>query len=300
MIVITERKVSEKVQPNIRRGNLYIVVSTGTLKSGSVSLLCHVRSNDKQLHRINAERFIWRKITQAEIDAAEKRAAAVFSEKMRQAAEEKFKHECEKSYNDLKQNFSWDDHIQIAFVPLVIAHIAWVYAEKTRKWCADHRISDVIKLSRAVRKVREDYIDFLRKDLDMKHIESIERQAEQFLKEPKTALDFQIAYYSISNEYYRQYPDVELQECRVYATISRLMIEAYKRHNAKMNALIASKLGHSESVDNTLITDKLDTCMDAYLGDYVLTKTEEIGRIERIFDISLSRFEFQVNGKESW
>ena len=68
------------------------------------------------------------------------------------------------------ETFTWDENMMIAFVPLVISKIAWWYAEKVMKYCADHRISEVKKLGRAIKEVRTKYIDDLRKDLDFAHI----------------------------------------------------------------------------------------------------------------------------------
>jgi hypothetical protein len=59
IIFLTGRKVSEKVQPNVKVGMFYAVESAGLLKSGSISLLCHDYPQGKHSYRINAERFIW-------------------------------------------------------------------------------------------------------------------------------------------------------------------------------------------------------------------------------------------------
>lgn len=295
IILVTGRKVSDKVQPNVRVQGLYVVESVGTLKSGSVSLLCHDYGDAKRTHRINEERFVWRKVSKGELAAAERRVFDRIHAEIKEKQEKEFKERCAKTHEELMEKFSWHDHVQIAFVPLIISHIAWVYAEKTRKWCADNRISEVKGLSRAVLKIRQDYIDFLRKDLDMKHISNIERQTEAFMAEPKTAMFFTIMFHSLSNEYHRLHKEVPLLPCRVYATISRLAIDAYVRHNDRMNRLIAGKLGDSESVNNPLVTDKLVACMDAYLGDWVLPKTPEVIKTEKIFDNYIKDFEFEVS-----
>lgn len=294
-ILITSRKVSDKVQPEVRLQGLYVIKAIDTLKSGSTSLLCYHYGNKKRECRINAERFVWRVVSKAELAAAERRVLERINAEVKKKNEEQFKEKCSKSYEEMKANFTWEDHVQIAFVPLILSHMAFCYAEHARKWCADNRVSDLKSVSRDVQRLRQDYYDLLRKDLDVAHIEHIKAQTEAFMAEPKVALFLLQAFHTLSNEYLRIYRDVKLLNRRVYATLSRIFIEAYIRHNAKMNAKIAAKLGRSESCDNPLVTDKLNAYMGAYIGEYVLEKTTEYKRIEAIVDNYVRSFEFQLD-----
>jgi hypothetical protein len=294
-ILITARKVSDKVQPEVRLQGLYVIKSIGTLKSGSTSLLCGHYGNSKRECRINAERFNWRVVSKGELAAAERRVLERINAEVKKKNEAEFKERCSKSYEEMKANFTWEDHVQIAFVPLILSNMALSYAEAARSWCAANRISEVKSLSRDVQRLRQDYIDLLRKDLDMAHIEHIEGQVQAFMAEPKVSLFLLQAYHTLSNEYYRLFRNVTQLPRRVFATLSRLFIDAYVRHNAKMNAKIAAKLGRSESCNNPLITDKLNAYMGTYLGEFVLPKTDEYKKIEAIVDNYIKSFEFELD-----
>lgn len=294
-ILITGRKVSDKIQPEIKVQGLYVVHSIGSLKSGAISLVCRHYGNRSKVHRINSERFSWRVVSKEELEAAEKRVIERINAEVRKKNEDEFKAQCVSSYEELKRNFSWEEHVQIAFTPLIISHIAWVYAEKARRWCAENRVSDVKAISRNVQQLRQGYISLLRQDLDAAHIESIERQTEEFMADPKVALFFLRMYHTLCNEYHHQHKSPPMLERRVYATIADIAIEAYSRHNDKMNGLIAKRLGRSQSVDNPIITKQLASFIKAYLGEYKLSKTEQYQRIEAVFDNYVRTFEFKVS-----
>lgn len=183
----------------------------------------------------------------------------------------------------------------IAFVPLIISHIAWLYSDKVLKQCAELRIPETLKLSRAMKHVKQEYIDSLKRDLDARHIERINEQTERFCKE--YANDFTILWYCVNAEHMRRFPDDRLQSMRTDAYVAILMCRFLVEHNKRMDKIIEAKLGFAQSIKNPYM-EKLEDCMGAYLGENVINDTPNIKACMRIFQRNLDAIEFNVDDKE--
>lgn len=209
--------------------------------------------------------------------------------------EAKFKKEVKNDVAQMLKTFTWKENMMIAFVPLVISHLAWIYTEKVLHYCADHRISETIKLGRAVRHIREDYDSMLRKDLDARHIGRIYEQTEQFHEH--YANDFVILWFCVDAAYLKQYPDVEYREMRVDAYIAMLMCRFLVKHNKRMDKIIEAKMGFSQSIKDPNI-DKLETCLDAYCGDFVIESTPNIDACMKILEKNINEIDFEIDDSE--
>ena len=88
-------------------------------------------------------------------------------------SEARFKELARRDAQTMLDTFTWEENMMIAFVPLIISKVAWVYAEKALKYCADNRISEFKKLGRSIKELRQKYLDVLRLDLDFTHIHRV-------------------------------------------------------------------------------------------------------------------------------
>lgn len=209
--------------------------------------------------------------------------------------EAKFKKEVKSDVEKMLHTFTWKENMMIAFVPLVISHLAWIYTEKVLRYCADHRISETIKLGRAVKHIRDEYNSMLRKDLDAKHIGRIYEQTEQFHEH--YANDFVILWFCVDAAFLKQYPDVAYREMRVDAYIAMLMCRFLVAHNKRMDKIIEAKMGFSQSIKDPNI-DKLETCLDAYCGDFVIENTPNIDACMRILEKNINEIDFEIDDSE--
>lgn len=209
--------------------------------------------------------------------------------------ETNFKKQVKSDVHAMLETFTWEENMMIAFVPLVISHIAWIYAEKVMKYCADHRIPETVKLSRAVKHVRQQYIDSLKKDLDAAHIRRIEEQTEQFCK--LYANDFTIMWYCVNSEFCKCYPDDRLLLMRTDAYVSILLCRFLVAHNKRMDNIIEAKMGFAQSIKNPYM-DKLETCMDAYCGEYTIQNTDNINACLRILEKNIKSINFEIDDSE--
>ena len=103
------------------------------------------------------------KPTPEELKAAEKRMYDTIFEKEivnnvnglpPMMTEKQFKESVRHDTDWMMKTFTFNENMMIAFVPLVISHLAWMYADKVMKYCAEHKIPETVKLSRAVKPVR--------------------------------------------------------------------------------------------------------------------------------------------------
>lgn len=272
-VEITARKVSSKVQPEIKVGGLYHVNRVERLKSGAAVLVIDKDPKRGKTVRCNAERFSWEVRTPAELQ------------------ERQFKEQCNADTERIMHNFTFDEHVQIAFVPLIIGEVAWHYAEKVLRYCAEKRISEVKKLSRTVRDLRERYLYELGKDLDTKHRLHTFQQAEDFINECR--MDFQILYFSTNNELNHQCAQLPHDEMRTYAYLAMLFCKEVREHEARMTELIRRKLGSARE-GHIPCFEQLHTCMEAYLGNMTVQKTATIQTAMKIFQKNLSKIEFTL------
>lgn len=228
-------------------------------------------------------------IVPSEMAKAKKRASLAYN------TEEQFKQDVRESTRKMLNTFTWEENMMIAFVPLVIEHIAWMYADKVMKQCADLHISETKKLSRVVKQIREEYNSLLKKDLDVLHIRRIQVQTEEFCKLHQN--DFTILWYCVKNQYRKQFPDDPYAEMRTDAYISILMCKFIAEHNKRMDALIATKIQKkTKSIQNPLIL-KLQACMDAYCGNDVIDKNEHIEAALRILQKNVAAINFEIDDK---
>lgn len=278
LIEITARHCGEKVSPLLQVGKRFIVKETATLGKSDdtlVLVLCHP-TRKKATLRANALRFEWRIIT-PEILKAEALAREVAKDAGR-----------------LMSDFTREEQIDIAFVPLIFNHIAWFYAMKAVQISVDERISILKKVTRGIRKLRNDYENEISKDLDRNHIKHIEDETERFISLFQN--DFTILYFTVDREFLKRMPDYPYIELRCYAIISMLFIRYVDAHNKRMDALIASRLGKCNASIRMPIMDALYSCMDAYAGEIDSFDYDniDIQRCMRIFQNNVSKIEFDV------
>lgn len=206
-------------------------------------------------------------------------------------SEDKIKKEIKHDVHTMLETFTWKENMMIAFVPLVIAHLAFIYSDKVLEYCKEHRISETLKLSRAVKHIRQEYLSEMKKDLNAAHIRRIEEQTEQFMQ--IYAHDFTILWWCVNGQYKRQFPDNPYKDMKTDAFVSVMMCRFLDEHNKRMDKIIAAKMGQANSIKNPYI-NKLETCMDAYCGNQVIECDANIKACMKILEKNINEIEFDV------
>ena len=247
VIEITARRCSEKQSPLIEVGKSYICKGMSTLKDGTTVVEIAHPKKKKATLRVNALRFDWQILTE-EI-------------KMERAFKEGVKQDTER----MMKSFTQREHIQMAFIPLIFADLAFHYADRCRRYAADNRISILKKLGRAYDGLKRSYQDQVNKDLDIKHQRQVSHEMERFMSE--YSKDFTIMWFSINNEFKREMPDYPYSDMRTDAICGIQMIDLLYENNKNMDKLIAERLKEKRQSIHDPKIDALRSILDAYAGE---------------------------------
>lgn len=164
------------------------------------------------------------------------------------------------------ERLTLDEQMRVSFVPLIITHLAWVYADKAMACAARDKVSLLKKLSRTLKMVHQKYNEELRRELDYNHLQNVIRQTEMCISEINR--DLTILYFSVNQELKRKVPQYGFDEQRTYAVISTLFIDLLKQHNREMDKLLAEKLNDRNLAPGIVppLIQHLHTGMVAFAG----------------------------------
>ena len=221
------------------------------------------------------------------------RTPAMWNNRPLPMTERQFKQIVADNTERMLETFTWEENMMIAFVPLIISKVAWVYAEKVLAYCAAHRLSEYKKHGRVVKMLRQEYLDTLAKDLDRRHVRHIETQTEQFMDEINHHLTI---LWLQANTYIKNATGYEITHdtMRTDAMVAILMVRYLKAHDDKMNTIIKAKMGNSESITNPQMID-LGGLMKAYLPKgFAVGTNYQLDLCAKIFHNSLAKIEFDI------
>lgn len=176
--------------------------------------------------------------------------------------EQEFKEKVHDETLEMIEKFTYNENMKIALLPLIITEIVWVYASKVVKYASEYKIEETKKLSRAVKMLREKYLNECSKDLDKDHIRRMQNEANEFIL--TYAHDFTVMYFSLNNELKKQWASICYLDMRTEACMAMLMLKVLKEHNQKMDKLMSEKFGRNVPEYRNPINDALYDCMDSY------------------------------------
>ena len=198
----------------------------------------------------------------------------------------------QKGKEEIFNAFSTEEHIRIAIFPLIIAHIAYRFADQAIRYAAEHRIEELKPLSRAVKALKQEYEGYLRTKLKVNQVRSIEAQTEQFVQLYQTK--FMKLYFSTANGINYQHKEIEYDELRTNAYISMQFIKACVEHEDNMTDFIKVRLGEARKFHLPTLKQLYD-CMDAILGDYEIQDIQSTQIAMNIFKQDLENLDFVLD-----
>lgn len=203
--------------------------------------------------------------------------------------EEVFRQQVRKSVEQRLNVFTKQENFIMAIGPLVIADIAWKYADRTTQLAAKYRIDVLKKLSRTVKTLRERYDTMLRKDLNDDAIKRISTLSQTFRQ--TAANDFTILWLCANCDIKRILPDDTYTDMRTEALCGYVMLELIKYHNQKMDELIMQRCGHHDAAPNPTL-DALSDALDAYISPDKLVLSQNARLSIKILYNKLSQMNF--------
>lgn len=245
MIEITTRHCSDKVCKLSKVGSVFVVREIERSSTSKILIVGHPTRKRDTL-RVSDKNFDWKVITEEDLK------------------EQMFKAQCKSDVDKMTETFTFEEQMKISYIPLILNLMAWRYADEVLQYCADHKISLLIKLSRATKMVRKEWFSRLSLDLDRKHIEGVEKETDRFMQE--IGNDLTILYFTVNNVFMKCCPNYPYDDMRTKAIISMLFIKLFYSYNKEMDKVIESKLAARNSIKDPLI-DSLYSSMDAFAGE---------------------------------
>ena len=209
-----------------------------------------------------------------------------------QMIEELFKLQVHKDTMEMLDVFSFQENMDIAFVPFIITETAWHFAFKALSYAAENRISNTVKLSRSVKALREEYVSDCRKDIDYEHMKKMESAAVEFVS--SCNMDFVVLFYSLNNDLKKRWYDVKHLDMKTYAGISVIMLRILYEHNKQMDKLMERKLGREVPSYRNPINDKLNNYMLSFLEPCEISFDGNIATSMKIIGKKFCQIDFDI------
>lgn len=193
----------------------------------------------------------------------------------------------------LLERLSKQEQVRATIVPLVIAHIAWYFADKVTSIAAQQRVSILKKLSREVKSLRHDYDYRMRNSMSHSNIKEVEEQIKMF--ESIIGMDIQILYFSVNNEFKRTMPNYPHDELRTYAIMSVLFIDYLQEYNNKMSDMLLERIPEKNlsRIPVSPVLEKLRKVMELVSG-----VSKKFNYKDRNIVLSMAVIKNRVNGIE--
>lgn len=204
--------------------------------------------------------------------------------------ESKFKRNVKRDAKIMFDTFTWGENMMIAFVPLIIANLAFLYADKVTAFCAAHKIAQTLKLSREVKALEKKYIEELRVDLDMPHILRIQNQTREFVSE--CGRDFNILWFQVNGELKRYNKSIQNVEMLTDAFIAILMVRFLQEHTRRMNVVVKQKMPNANNVPTNQNLIMLRKVMEEYTKGYAIDYEGNVDLCMQILRNNLHRVEY--------
>ena len=193
----------------------------------------------------------------------------------------------------LLERLSKQEQVRATIVPLVIAHIAWDFADKVTSIAAQQRVSILKKLSRDIKSLRHDYDYRMRNSMSHSNIKEVEEQINMF--ESSIGMDIQILYFSVNNEFKRTMPNYPNDELRTYAIMSVLFIDYLQEYNNETSDMLLERIPEKNlsRIPVSPVLEKLRKVMELVSG-----VSKKFNYKDRNIGLSMAVIKNRVNGIE--
>lgn len=169
---------------------------------------------------------------------------------------------------EIQRRLSLDELFLLAYVPYVIAEVAWDYADSCANLAATIKSPETKRLNRTIRQLRDDYVSERRGFVDAEHRQT---ETDNMLAFQEDYGDyFNLLQLEIRGRVLRDHPDLALDARMLVesAYCCAVVLRALFRYTAKVEADTARRLG-VPSIGSVVPPQlrKLDHLVLLYAGD---------------------------------
>lgn len=219
-----------------------------------------------------------------------KRLMAMFANKVDEMKEQAFKEQVKRDTERLQNAFTFDEHLQITYTPLVLQHVAWDYAIRARRMAADLRISETKKLCRSVDEIHKQWLDTLANDLDKKHRDRLLDSAKEWMTD--TGNDQTILWLQVTQAYMTQRPGAGYRDLRVLAMCAILLAEWIFDYQEKIDVMVAERL-HTELTPIPWPHLKcMVELMNGFIQDMTIERNQQIETCMRVMTNRMNKIKW--------
>lgn len=287
LIKITKRKCSDKIQPKIKEGGLYLVLEEDKpTKSGAKVLIISEFSkmaymsivspnkyiDTKDMMRCNSDRFEWQKKSQSYLKAEYEKEKASYIKKQEEMQDKQ-----------IKEKFTDKERVQLAYTPYLYAELAWYYAYKVTDLAISRRVESLKKRTRTIKSLRADFLFELKRKMSQPVLDAAQKKVTDAIA--NNSLDFLKFELSVQNEINKQYKGSSDNDIRAFAYISMLCYEAQRRVDIANIHLINHRIGGvAEEVESYKYMRELYTEMKGCMGVFRIEQTLPIQTAVKIME----------------
>lgn len=182
------------------------------------------------------------------------------------------------SIDDLIRSFSFEEAVRIAYVPIILSHSAFQYADFARRICAEKRLP-FQKESRIIRAAIEEYERMTKYTLSDKANEILNQRTEEFTDEAEKQL--QILWYTVSGQLKKEHPEVANYDLLTNLYMAVALLDYVRRFELSAGMEIAKRVGTPyASSANPLSTAVRNACL-SIAGEYTLQRSDMLERAVR-------------------
>lgn len=206
--------------------------------------------------------------------------------------EEEFKKAVHDDTLNMLETFTFQENMEIAFIPLVITELMWIFAQKVVDYAIANRVSWTVKLTRTVKNLREEYLKEVAKDLDKKHQEHFIGESRKFYEE--NVRDFTILWFSVNQSLKAGWYDLPHLDMRTDAYCAVVMFKVLKEHSRRIGKLILERTGEGGQDFTNPKTDALNDLMEAYVAPAEIEVSQHVKTSMAIMQKKFKLIEFNV------
>ena len=198
----------------------------------------------------------------------------------------------------LRSRLTLKEQYDVVFTPLILGHLAWLFAWRAQRYCRERRLEGFKKASREVDRLRNLYVtDAEPRALSPKEREAVEKSAMELVEQMDR--DLRILWYSVNGAILRDYPDLDHDVMRTDAYISILMALMLRDHENKVSRMLADRFGcDARDLMNPHIEALAEVMLD-YSGRVYLRGDRHVGICRSILRKNIVRIRYRSDdGKE--
>ena len=176
--------------------------------------------------------------------------------------EQLFRLQCTADVQKKLECFTMEENLRMAYEPVLIEAVAWVYAMKVADYCSTLRVEKYKKTTRQLRELNGVYLSSQAKDLTTMIRQRLQDGASEWVQ--LCVRDLSIIWFSV-NTALKQHGGLDLLDMRTDAYICLLIIRLYHREDDRIAEKIARRLKQPKrNLPNPTI-DALGVLMRCYL-----------------------------------